>query len=188
MTREKKTTRGKTGAVEDTRIPWDQFWLNLAYYVAMRSPDERTHVGAVVVGKDNTLLAIGYNGFCRGQDDTNKRRQEPDEKYYFFEHAERNCIYSAAKNGICLDGATMYTSGVPCTDCARGIAQAGIKMVVTDKNWENKQRQKWLESALRSRQILKETGVELIQIPLRRPLLQIKSWQIGAPLEVDQPT
>lgn len=182
-----KGTGDKNTAWKDPRISWEVFWLNLAYFVAMRSIDQRTHVGAVVVGKDNTLLAIGYNGFCRGMDDRNLKRQESPEKYHYFEHAERNCIYSAAKNGICLEGATIYTNGIPCTDCARGIVQAGIKKVVTDKHWENKQRQKWLESAMRSRQILNETNVELVQIQLQRPLLQITSWQIGAPLEADQP-
>ena len=41
-------------------------------------------------------------------------------------HAERNAIYAAAREGIRLEGSTIFTPGLPCPDCARAIIQAGI--------------------------------------------------------------
>jgi len=40
-------------------------------------------------------------------------------KYMFFEHAERNAIFTAARHGIRTDGATLYVQALPCVDCAR---------------------------------------------------------------------
>jgi len=40
-------------------------------------------------------------------------------KYMFFEHAERNAIFTAARHGIRTEGATLYVQALPCVDCAR---------------------------------------------------------------------
>ena len=58
-----------------------------------------------------------------------EERQERPEKYYWFEHAERNSIYNAARIGVSTKGSKMYmTCGVPCADCARAIINAGAKV------------------------------------------------------------
>ena len=46
------------------------------------------------------------------------RFQRPT-KYMFFEHAERNAIFTAARHGIRTDGAIIYVQALPCVDCAR---------------------------------------------------------------------
>ena len=51
---------------------------------------------------------------------------ERPNKYIWIEHAERNAIYKAAKLGIKLDKATMFTTHFPCNECARAIVQSGI--------------------------------------------------------------
>lgn len=45
-------------------------------------------------------------------------------------HAEMDAICSAARMGIPLAGATLYTTTFPCHNCARHIIAAGIKRVV----------------------------------------------------------
>ena len=45
-------------------------------------------------------------------------------------HAELNAILFAARNGSSIDGATMYVTLSPCPDCAKAIAQSGIKKLV----------------------------------------------------------
>lgn len=45
-------------------------------------------------------------------------------------HAEMDAICSAARMGIPLVGATLYTTTFPCHNCARHIIAAGIKRVV----------------------------------------------------------
>jgi len=42
---------------------WDQYFLRMASLVASRSKDRSSKVGAVVVGPDNEVRSVGYNGF-----------------------------------------------------------------------------------------------------------------------------
>jgi len=41
-------------------------------------------------------------------------------------HAEANAILQAAKNGVMIDGAELYTTASPCWSCFKLIANAGI--------------------------------------------------------------
>ena len=118
--------------------------------VAMKSKDKNTHIGAVIIGPDNELRSTGYNGFVRGLNDDVEERQESPEKYYWMEHAEKNAIFNAARVGIPLKGCRMYTNGVPCMECARGIVQSGIEEVIVDEAWDRTNSEKWAENAKRS--------------------------------------
>lgn len=44
-------------------------------------------------------------------------------------HAEQNALMFCAKNGISTKGCEMYITTSPCIDCAKLIAQAGIKKI-----------------------------------------------------------
>jgi len=138
-------------------ISWDDYFMTMVYLAAMRSKDAATHIGAVIVDDRNVVRSTGYNSFVRGIDDAVPERQERPEKYFWFEHAERNAIYSAGRD---LQGCCMYTNGIPCMDCARGVVQAGIKEVIVDKNWDDDNAEKWAEEAKRSRQMFLEAGVK----------------------------
>ena len=106
---------------------WIEYFRGIAHQVKLKSKDIRTQIGAVVVGKDNEILSTGYNSFPRGINDDVEERQERPEKYYWFEHAERNAIYNAARIGVSLKDSTMYlTCGMSCSDCTRGIINSGI--------------------------------------------------------------
>jgi dCMP deaminase len=136
---------------------WTEYFLNIAEQVKLKSKDESTQIGAVIVGIDNEVLSTGYNSFPRGMDDSKQERQERPEKYFWFEHAERNAIYNAARVGTALKNSTIYlTSGVPCMDCARGIVNSGIKVVWCKRICTTKNKEKWEESQLKSIQLLNE--------------------------------
>jgi len=139
----------------------DDVFMNLVYLIASLSKDKRTKLGAVVVGADNEIRSTGYNGFPRGLNDNVPERQEKPEKYFWFEHAERNAVYNATLAGISLKGCRMYTNGVPCADCARAVIQSGIKEVIVDKEWNDSNTEKWEDSAKRSMQMFIETGVKV---------------------------
>ena len=47
-------------------MKWDQYFLNIAEQVKEKSKDQRTKIGAVIVGKDNEIVSTGYNSFPRG--------------------------------------------------------------------------------------------------------------------------
>lgn len=142
---------------------WVEYFRELTHVVKKKSKDEKTQIGAIIVGKNKEIVSTGYNSFPRGINDNVQERQERPEKYFWFEHAERNAIYNAARIGVSTMGTTMYLScGIPCTDCTRGIINAGIKRIFIEpgKN-SGAQGEKWAEHEDRSFDMFKEAGVEV---------------------------
>jgi dCMP deaminase len=133
----------------------------------MRSKDEHTHVGSVIVDADNVLVSTGYNSLPRGieaESDDKRLSRENGEKYYWIEHAERNAIYNTARRGTVLKNCKIYIPWMPCTDCARAIIQTGISEVITHKNgqdfYDKHTNGKWIDSSIRTQNMLKESGVQ----------------------------
>ena len=142
---------------------WADYFLGIAEQVKLKSKDQRTKIGAVIVGEDHEIVSTGYNSFPRGINDNLDYRQVRPEKYYWFEHAERNAIYNAARIGVSLRDTTMYlTCGIPCADCARGIISSGVKMIYCKTEDTTRNREHWDEHAKRSLQMFKESGVEVV--------------------------
>lgn len=50
-------------------------------------------------------------------------------------HAEKVGIARVARQGIVLDGVSLYATSCPCEECAKEIIEAGIKRVVFDKEY-----------------------------------------------------
>jgi len=144
-------------------LSWDDYYMSIVYLAAMKSKDKSSHLGAVIVGSNNEIRSIGYNGLPRFVDDTIDDRNKRPEKYYWYEHAERNAIYNALLSHTSIDGCTMYTNGIPCSDCGRAIIQCGIKEVVVDSDWNNNN-PRWDESCDRTSQMFAEAGVILRSI------------------------
>lgn len=140
-------------------ISWDQYFMTMANLAAMKSKDESTHCGSVIVDDMNHVISTGYNSFVRGINDNVPERQIRPQKYMWFEHGERNAIYSAAFRGISTRGCKIYVTGIPCCDCARGIIQAGIKEVIVQERKEFGC--EWDESCKVTQQMFEEAGVEL---------------------------
>lgn len=140
---------------------WDEYFINIAEQVKLKSKDKNTQIGVVIVGSSNEIVSTGYNSFPRGIDDNVDERQEKPEKYFWFEHAERNAIYNAARIGVSTLGTTMYmTCGISCADCARAIINSGISKIVLRKG-RGATNEKWQESAKRSEQMFKEAGIKV---------------------------
>ena len=141
------------------RPTWDQYFMGLAHYVSIRSHDEQTKVGCVVVNKDNHILSMGYNGFPRSVDDAPEKYLNAKTKAILVVHAEANMIYNATYSGVCLDGATLYVYGLPvCGECAKAIAQVGIKRVVSPDDLNVPE--KWACSTENSLNLFKEIGIQ----------------------------
>jgi dCMP deaminase len=138
---------------------WDTYFMSLVYLAAMRSKDANTHMGAVIVRPDNTVVSTGYNSFPRGIDDHKLERQVRPEKYLWFNHAEYNAIVNARTD---LNGCRLYTNGIPCMErCVGAIINSGISEVIVDASWGKEWRQKWQEQGLATKESFKESGVEL---------------------------
>ena len=140
---------------------WTEYFYNIAQQVKEKSKDNNTKIGAVIVGKDKEIVSTGYNSFPRGIEDEKTKRQSKPEKYFWFEHAERNAIYNAARIGVSTKGCTMYlTCETPCADCARGIINAGISKIFIMRG-AGAQSKKWEDSAARSNEMFSEAGVKI---------------------------
>jgi dCMP deaminase len=118
---------------------WDKRFFDMCDLVSSWSEDASRKVGAVIVGPNNEVRSIGYNGLPRGIRGDIPRRHDrlENEKYYWFEHAERNAIYNAARSGIPVAGCRIYASLFPCADCARAIIQSGISQLYSYSHPEN---------------------------------------------------
>lgn len=137
---------------------WDVRYLNLAKEVSTWSKDPSSKIGAVAVGSKGQVLSQGYNGFPRGIFDGGARLNDREIKYKYIVHAEQNLIYNATYNGVSLDGATLYVTGLPvCSECAKGVIQVGIKRVVMP---EQEIKEHWKESWNYSKVFFHEAGVK----------------------------
>jgi dCMP deaminase len=123
--------------------PWDEYFHGIAQMVAKRSKDRDRQVGAVIVGEGHTILSTGFNGFARGIRETAAREADEAEKLFWVTHAETNAIFNAARHGVPLVGATLYTTMYPCTGCAQAIIQAGIVRVFTYGKYWIKPTNRW---------------------------------------------
>jgi len=145
-------------------VNWHQYFFKMVDLVASKSKDRSTCVGAVIVGPDNEVRTVGFNGFPRGVDDNVDSRHARPQKYLWTEHAERNAIFNAARIGTPLKGCRIYLRWWPCSACARAIIQAGIVQVLVaadtfeanSKAWS----ERWKEECEVAVEMLREAGVE----------------------------
>lgn len=132
------------------RISKDEYYLEIAKAVSLRSTCLRRQYGAVIV-KNDEIIATGYNGSPRGTKNCcdkgycyREAHNIPHGKQYeecVAVHAEQNAIISAPRQEL-LDS-TLYLWGgengiqledpQPCLICSRLIVNAGIKEVKTVK-------------------------------------------------------
>ena len=143
-------------------VTWHKYFIEMADFVAAKSKDKSTKCGAVIVGPDNEVRSMGYNGFPRGVNDDIGERHNRPEKYLFTAHAEQNAIHNAARVGIPLKGCTIYLQfGSPCSDCVRAIIQAGIIRIITrDRPFPGKG--DWEANIAVGNVMLVEAGIEVV--------------------------
>lgn len=160
---------------------WDEYFMRMVYLASYRSKDTRTNIGAVIVGKGHEILSTGYNSFPRGLIDNKPERFVRPEKYFWFEHGERNAIYNAVRHGTALEGSTMYTQAIPCCDCCRGVIQAGISELVLHQQAVNSFGDKWYEQGLKSIEMCRECGVNIRYFD---KVLGVNYWRDGKMMRV----
>jgi dCMP deaminase len=137
--------------------------LKDAYKLAVQSPDPSTQIGAFLVSPSgqSEWLTMAYNRPVRGYVMLESDWERP-RKYALLEHAERNCLYNAARNGICTVGCTMVASWAACADCARAIVETGIDTLVRHYPPLDEATERWLESVSLGDDIMKAGGVNLV--------------------------
>jgi dCMP deaminase len=112
--------------------------MNIARQAATRSTCDRKHVGAVIV-RDRTILSTGYNGSIRGMPHCDEVGHLMEDGHCIATvHAEANAIIQAAKNGVRIEDAEIYTTASPCWNCFKLIANAGIKTIYYGEFYRDK--------------------------------------------------
>ncbi|RKW35567.1 MAG: cytidine deaminase [Leptotrichia sp.] len=153
----------------DDYLSWDEYFMGVAFLSGMRSKDPSTQVGACIIDKEKKIIGMGYNGFPLGSSDDEmpwgKTGDFLDTKYPYVVHAELNAILNSIKS---LKESTIYVTHFPCNECAKAIVQSGIKKVIyfSDKH-------KNLESTVASRTILKNAGVEIVNLKMEKEKIVI---------------
>lgn len=171
-------------------------YLQIAYLISQESKCCSWKVGAVIE-KDGRIISTGYNGSPTGgvnccdhaaeqgwtksvhsglrQDGMFgkvilKTKHRPAHSEWSAKneiHAELNAILFAAKNGMSINGGTMYVTLSPCADCCKAISQSGIKKVVYAEEYDRTV-PGWEE-------ILVKSGIEVIQY--NRTNLRSLNWE-----------
>ena len=115
----------------------DDAFMSMALLMSKRSKDPNTQVGAIIVGTDNRVLTMGYNGTPKGWKDYEfpwgkdyAEIAKKYEKYGYVVHAEQNSLANYKGSKEDLEGATAYVTLFPCQNCAKLLVQYGIKRVV----------------------------------------------------------
>jgi len=104
---------------------WDNYFMNIARAVALRSEDPKTKVGAVIVDSDNRIISTGYNGAPKGIVLSKDTWNSP-EKHNWVLHAECNSVSYSRQN---LKECILYCTLEPCLECSKLIAASGIKKI-----------------------------------------------------------
>lgn len=103
--------------------------IRIAQIVAERATCDRKSVGAVIA-REGRILSTGYNGPSAGMPHCSSTSCDLSQSCVRSIHAEANAIAFAAKNGVSLEGSTLYLTLSPCVSCAQLIANSGIDRVV----------------------------------------------------------
>ncbi len=142
---------------------WTEFdFLRRAYIHARDySLDPSTQCGAVLLPVGGVeLVTFGTNRFPPGVDCTSEMLADRETKYFRVQHAERDCILKAARNGFATQDATLYCPWFSCAECAKAIICAGIKRVVGHRSIMRKTPQRWRGTIHAADRMLDEAGVE----------------------------
>ena len=125
-----------------TQKQLDKVYMQNAINMATLSHAVRKKVGCILVTPEN--LQIGaYNGQPSGWDNCCEDVHETEPFEYLVTkntviHAELNAILHAARQGVSVKGATLYTTLSCCTACSAMIAQAGVTRVVFKEEYRDR--------------------------------------------------
>lgn len=169
--------------MKNKQIMMDIRYLRMARIWSENSYAIRLKVGCLIVSKDGSIIADGYNGTPSGFENvceyasndnleplnTNSSDAEQrDYLLYSFQrkriglitkpyvlHAEANAITKLARSSQSSEGATLYCTDMPCMECSKLIIQARIARVVYERPYR-------IDDGVR---ILERAGVEVVNIP-----------------------
>jgi len=110
-----------------TQSDWDDFYMKMTDLTSQQSYAQDRKVGAIIV-KDGNIISFSYNGTLPGEH--NCTVDASGRTMAKVLHAETQAIAKVARSTQNTEGATLYSTLSPCIECAKLIAQVGIKRLV----------------------------------------------------------
>ena len=136
------------------RADWDEYFMRIAVDVSSRSTCDRKHVGALIV-RDRNILSTGYNGSVSGLPHCDDVGHIMENGHCIATiHAESNSIIQAAKHGVSIDGASIYTTASPCWNCFKLIVNSGMRRILFGEFYRDE----------RIFEVARQLGVELVDL------------------------
>ena len=127
------------------RPKWDEYFLGLLEPLSRRGTCDRGRTAAIIVSPGHTIIATGYAGAPPGMPHCDEAghmmntviHEDGTQSQHCVRtiHAEENAILQCAKDGVRIEGATIYMKMSPCYNCAMRILRVGIKRVVSQKKY-----------------------------------------------------
>lgn len=141
----------------------DQTLMSIAMNWEDRSTCDRNHVG-VVIARDGRVIGSGYNGAPAGMPHCTHGMNFPSNRIIAASpnlmdkimppgsilpttgydrgcklaiHAEANALAYAARHGVAVEGATVYTTLSPCYPCSQLMIAAGLARVVFNRSYRD---------------------------------------------------
>ncbi len=114
----------------------NRYILTILYdYARAHSDDSATHIGAAITQDDMNEFYCATNMITqmRRKDIQPCMLRHPAKKR-FIKHAEHNIFVEARKQNIQIEGATIYSNGFPCMDCAELLTKNKIGRLVFHKD------------------------------------------------------
>lgn len=139
---------------------FDRKMMSAAEEEAKKSSCWWRRVGAVLV-KDDKIISKAYNHHLPSEhthyvfgDPRDFVEAGKNNEIATAIHSEQTIIAEAAKNGIAIDGLSLYITDFPCPMCAKLLAYSGIKKCYFKKG----------HASLNGTEILKAKGIKLILV------------------------
>ena len=82
--------------MDNERISWEEYALEIARAASLRSEDPFVKVGACALNKDHMVVGVGYNGLASGKN-LDWQNFSRDERRPLMIHAEANCLSLSQK-------------------------------------------------------------------------------------------
>ena len=145
--------------IEVSKKPEHAALLKECYNYAKRSNHPSTHNAALLVD-GHKIVMEGANILPHGVKELKYRFEEGNRNIYP-NHAERDVIYKAAREGIATKGLTMVMPWLPCIPCANAIITSGIEELIVHKQMVERTKEKWVDELKEAVKIMKEAGVAI---------------------------
>lgn len=167
MNKERGFRKWKGKEIGD-RPDWHEYFMMIAIIASTRSSCLNVQSGSVFV-KDNHIIGTGYNGASsrRGTSCLLKGCEKENKGLIYEEslnsgqcigiHSEMNGMRHSVKES--LEGSTLYTTVLPCHDCAKNLASYDVEKIYFKKIYSEKE----IES---TKEYFRKENMEVFQLDM----------------------